>query len=45
MIILALAIVTLFTTIMDGPTVWTVISGVIPVILPALYVYGVNKSA
>lgn len=45
MIILALAIVTLFTTIMNGPTVWTVISGSIPVILPALYVYGVHKSA
>lgn len=45
LIILALAIVTLFTTIMNGPTVWTVISGVIPVILPALYVYGVKKSA
>ena len=45
LIILALAIVTLFTTIMNGPTVWTVISGVIPVVLPALYVYGVKKSA
>jgi|GEM_PF-5428209 hypothetical protein len=45
LIILALAIVTLFTTIMNGPTVWTVISGVIPVALPALYIYGVSKSA
>ena len=44
-VVLVLAAVTLFTTITSSPSVWTIVSGVIPVVLPLLYIYGVRKSA
>ena len=43
-VVLVLAAVTLFTTITSSPSVWTIVSGVIPVVLPLLYIYGVRKS-
>lgn len=43
LIILVLAVVTLCSTITSNSSVWTIISGAIPVVLPALYIYGVRK--
>lgn len=43
-IILVLSVVTLCSTVNGSSSVWTIVSGVIPVILPLLYLYGVRKS-
>ena len=43
-IILVLSVVTLCSTVNSSSSVWTIVSGVIPVILPLLYLYGVRKS-